>query len=503
VTNNATVDATLNPDFSQVESDAGQISPDPRARLYYPEKRPFFLDDLDAFATPNNLVYTRSVQAPVAATKLTSRFPNTSVALLSALDDRAVSDEPSRGRRAATPRVNLLRVQRDVGVLSRVGVTYTDRVDGRASNRVADVDGVFAFRRLYAARLQVAGSRTSDGADATTAPLWSAGLDRNGNAFGLHYELTAMDPDFQAATGFVARPGLAVGRLEHRFTYFGARGGLLESASFEPALNTNWKYDRFVRRGDALEKKLHLVSRYQFRGGWTGSLALLVEKFGYDPDAYRSTFVEVRDGAGLDTVPFRGTPRLPNRDWVASVGTPQWSWLSANALILRGRDDDFDEWAPADIQYVSVDALIHPTERVRVAPNVAVALVHRPSSGEVVRAQRIYRLKAEYQLSAPLFVRVVTEFDGFDRLALRDEGRTDGPLLFRAADGSLTRSTRTRQRGVRTDWLLAWQPGPGTVFFAGYGAASEPRGSSFGALFGRRDRQSDALFLKASYLIRR
>jgi hypothetical protein len=155
------------------------------------------------------------------------------------------------------------------------------------------------------------------------------------------------------------------------------------------------------------------------------------------------------------------------------------------------------------VQYVSVDALIHPTERLRVAPSLAVAAVHRPSTGEVVRGQRVYRLKTEYQVTAPLFVRLVTEYDGFDRLALRDEGRTNGPLLFRNADGSFTRSVRTRQRGVHTDWLVAWQPGPGTVFFAGYGTASEPEGSSFGALFGRRDRMSDAFFLKASYLIRR
>jgi hypothetical protein len=399
--------------------------------------------------------------------------------------------------------VSLLRVQRDVGALSRVGVTYTGRVAGRASNRVADVDAVFAFGGLYVTHLQLAGSRTDDGTRARSAPLWAAGFDRNGTRVGLHYELTAMDPDFHAGAGFVARPGLAAGRFEHRFTHLGRRGALLESASLEPALLTNWKYDALVGGHDALEKKLHLVSRYRLRGGWSASAALLVETFGYDADAYRGTFVERRTATALDTVPFDGGARLPNRDWVASLGTPQWKWLTANALYLWGQDDNFDEWASAHVRYVIVDALIHPTERLRVAPSASLAQVARKESGETVKSQRVYRVKAEYQLSAPLFVRLVGEFDGLDRLALRDDGRTDGALLFRAADGTLTRSARTLRREMRVDWLLAWQPGPGTVFFAGYGATADPVGSSFGTLFGRRDRRSEAFFVKASYLLRR
>ncbi|HEX6534978.1 MAG TPA: DUF5916 domain-containing protein [Gemmatimonadaceae bacterium] len=503
MTNNATIDATVNPDFSQVESDAGQVPTDPRARLFFPEKRPFFLDNLDAFATPNDLVYTRTIQEPVAAVKVTGRFRRLSVALLSAVDDRDVSAEPALGRPAAAPVVNLLRVQRDIGALSRVGVTYTDRVDGRSSNRVADVDGVFAFGQVYAARLQLAGSRTVDTAGAVTAPLWSAGLDRNGARFGMHYELRAMDPDFQTATGFIARPGLATGRLDHRFTWFGAPGAFLESASFEPSVLANWKYDLFVRGRDALEKKLHLVGRYQLRGGWTGSLALLLETFGYDPDPYRSTFVEVTDGARVDTVPFRGRPRLPNRDYVVSLGTPQWKWFTASALYLWGQDDNFDEWASADVRYATFDLLIHPTERLRIAPSGTYARVARQTTGEVVKKQRVYRVKAEYQITQPLFVRVVGEFDGLDRLPLRDDSRTNGPLLFRAPDGTFTRSARTVQRNFRTDVLLAWQPGPGTVFFAGYGASAEPdEGASWRTFFDRRYRQSETFFVKASYLLR-
>src|SRR5262245_20366125 len=67
VTPNLSLNGTVNPDFSQVESDASQVQYDPRIAVFYPEKRPFFLDGLEQFSTPNRLIYTRRVVAPVAA----------------------------------------------------------------------------------------------------------------------------------------------------------------------------------------------------------------------------------------------------------------------------------------------------------------------------------------------------------------------------------------------------------------------------------------------------
>ena len=84
ITPNLTMNGTVNPDFSQVESDAGQFSFDPRQALFFPEKRPFFLDGIEQFATPNNLIYTRRVVAPIAAAKITGKVTSrTNLAFLS------------------------------------------------------------------------------------------------------------------------------------------------------------------------------------------------------------------------------------------------------------------------------------------------------------------------------------------------------------------------------------------------------------------------------------
>src|SRR6185295_18785603 len=117
------LNGTANPDFSQVESDAGQFTFDPRQALFFPEKRPFFLDGSEQFSTLNNLVYTRRIVQPVAAVKLTGKTLGANIGLLSAVDDREVSTTGDDH-----PVYNILRVQRDVGRQSRVGLVYTDRI---------------------------------------------------------------------------------------------------------------------------------------------------------------------------------------------------------------------------------------------------------------------------------------------------------------------------------------------------------------------------------------
>src|SRR6186997_509541 len=142
ITPNLTMNGTVNPDFSQVESDAGQFSFDPRQALFFPEKRPFFLDSIEQFATPNNLIYTRRVVAPIAATKITGKVgARTNLAYLAAVDDASLSASGHDH-----PVFNILRVQQDVGAKSRAALVYTDRIDGGRSNRVIGSDARFVWK---------------------------------------------------------------------------------------------------------------------------------------------------------------------------------------------------------------------------------------------------------------------------------------------------------------------------------------------------------------------
>jgi hypothetical protein len=504
ITNNLTLNATARPDFSQVESDAGQVAFDPREALYFPEKRPFFLDGLDAFATPSNLVYTRQIQQPALAAKLTGKLSGTNIAFLSALDDRTTSlaYDPATGRGGRNPLFDILRLQRDLGTQSHVGMTLTDKEDADYSNRVADVDGRVVLTPQYTLEFQSAASRTADSTGVRTAPLWGARLRRNGRRYGATYLFSGFDTAFVAGAGFISRKGIANLDVNQRFTWFAERGHVLESVTFNPVYDLTWKYAYLMHGRDAIEKKLHFNLNFGLRDGWSAGGALLLETFGYDPQLYQGIYVARPPALGGDTVPFTGTPRIPNRDWVFTLSTPDWQTFNANVMYIWGHDEDFDEWASSVIQYVNVSALIRPTDKLRVSPSFQLQSYGRASDNSWVRGIRITRVKTEYQIARPLFFRIVGQYTTTNVLALVDESRTGGALLTRSADGSYAPIGASRGNDFRVDLLLSYTPSPGTVFYAGYGSSYAPDALTVNQLTETRFRQNDAFFVKATYLFR-
>src|SRR5213595_1963975 len=87
VTQNLSAAGTVNPDFSQVEADVGQVTVNERFAVFFPEKRPFFLEGLEQFDTPNALIYTRRISAPVGGAKLTGKVGPMGIAYIGAVDD--------------------------------------------------------------------------------------------------------------------------------------------------------------------------------------------------------------------------------------------------------------------------------------------------------------------------------------------------------------------------------------------------------------------------------
>ncbi|MBM3909101.1 MAG: carbohydrate binding family 9 domain-containing protein, partial [Gemmatimonadetes bacterium] len=466
ITNNLTLNAAVNPDFSQVEADAGQFSFDPRQALSFPEKRPFFLDGVEQFLSPNGLVYTRRMVQPIAAAKISGKLGATNIGFLSAVDDRVASTT-----RTDRPVFNILRVVRDLGAQGRAGVLYTDRVDGANSNRVLSFDTRLVRDRIYTAALQVAGSRTTRGGRTFSGPLWDLRLARNGRAFGVSTLLNGIDPDFRTESGFISRGGQVHALIAPRYTFFMPQGSRFESLTPNIAIDGLWFYDRFMQRGDARDKKLHLNLDANLRGGWNGTLALLLETFGYDPAYYGSLYriAAPRSGGGVDTLPFTGTPRLPNRDYVIRVASPQFRWFSASGMYLWGQDENFYEWASADIIYFQLEVGLKPSERFRVGASYQMQEYDRKHGGGTVGLLRNPRLKLEYQATRALSARLIGEYFTESVLDLRDEGRTGYPLLRRSGTRWVP-ATAYRDNSFRADWLVMYQPQPGTVFYVGYGA---------------------------------
>ena len=497
ISNNLSLTGTANPDFSQVESDAGQLLFDPRDERFFQEKRPFFLDGIEQFATPNNLIYSRRLVQPSAAVKLTGKGLGTDIALLSAIDDREVSASGEDH-----PVYNIMRLQRDIGASSRVGIAYTDRIEGDDYNRVAGADARLVFGGKTTVQLQLAGSRTRSAGETTTAPLWQARVNHSGRVFGFRTSILASDGDFRARSGFFPRPGLVHLNFDPRVTAYGRQGSMLETFTFDVNLNGRWRYDEFVNGDGILDEQLHFNVNATLRGGWQLTGSMLVESFGYPHEIYQGYRVEVpRAGGGADTLPFVGRPRIPNRDYVLSFESPEFKHWSANWFILWGNDENFYEWSPGRIILANGGLAFRPSDKLRFDATYALQQVRRRSDGSLVDVQHIPRLKMEYQLSRPVFVRLVGEYAHDRQDDLRDDTRTEAPLLlFDPGAGDFVRASGFTRGSFRGDVLFSYQPGPGTVLFAGYGSTLRDPADPNDPLRTGLRRVDDGFFFKMSYL---
>jgi hypothetical protein len=398
------------------------------------------------------------------------------------------------------PVYNLLRVQRDIGSQSRLGLVYTDKIDGDNYNRVAGVDSRLVFGEVYSAQLQLAGSRTRQNGITETAPLWSARAARNGRTFGARYLFAGIADDFRAQSGFISRPGVVRANLDHSLTLYGRQGGLLESFTGDVALDGTWEYRRFVNGQGIQDQKLHLNTNTRLRGGWKLGASVLVESFGYPSDVYADYALELPGpgGVGLDTVAFTGTPTIPNLDYMLSLATPEFAHFSGDIFFLWGHDENFFEWASANISWLDLTLDWRPTHKLRVNGLYRLQYVGRRTDGSTVNIWRSPRLKIEYQLSRPIFLRLVGEYTTERRDALRDDTRTDAPILiFDSGSNAYVRTSAFGRRSFRGDFLFSYQPNPGTVLFAGYGSTLRDPSE-----LGRADlrRAQDGFFLKLSYL---
>jgi hypothetical protein len=495
VTPNLTLNGTVNPAFSQVEADASQFTFDPRSALFFPEKRPFFLDGVELFNTPNNLIYTRRIAAPVTAVKLTGKSASTDIALLSAVDDAATS-----ATRFDHPVFNIARVQHDLPRSSKVGLVYTDRIDGTDSNRVFAADTRLLFRSIYNLQLQAGGSHTVAGGRATTAPIWQVVFNRDGRHFGYRYQTTGIHEDFRAGSGFISRGGVITTNTTHRATWFGAESALLQSWTTSVLLNGVRQYRDDLQADPWLEKKLHVNNSFKFQGGWLAGVSALFESFAFDEPFYKDHALQGAGPTGPQILPFTGTPHIHNADYVVTLNTPQFSRFAGSIFYIWGHDENFFEWSPANIVFATYTLDWRPNDTIRISPQYQLQSYDRRSDGSTVGIGRIPRLKVEYQVSRAIFVRAIGEYDARRQDVLRDDSRTNLPILIRdPSTGIFAPATAVERNRFRVDTLFSYQPTPGTVFFAGYSSfLTEPRGLRFSDL----RRTNDGFFLKVSYLFR-
>jgi len=486
VTQNLSLTGTVNPDFSQVEADVGQVTVNERFAVFFPEKRPFFLEGLEQFDTPNALIYTRRISAPVGGAKLTGKVGGTGVAYIGAVDDNNLSATGDH------PIVNLLRLRRDLGTSSTVGLAYTDRIDGNASNRVLGVDARVIWLKRWFSQVQLAGSWTHDtvGSGLRSGTLWDATLyDFTGRSYGNHGEFVGFSRDFVAASGFVNRVNVVQGRIFNRFTRYGKPGALLENATTYILIQPTWRYDDFLKLRSTLEGNITQQLQLNVRGGWFVSALWSNSHQRFDPPDYAGYQVD----AGGTPAPFAVPHGLYNL-WggIAAVSSPNRT-LKMDLSLGRVSGPIFAEASEGRALNLFLALAFKPTSSLRFEGQWPHQVITRAADGSWFSTANIPRLKVEYQLTRDIFFRYVGQYFAQVRDTLRDPRTGDQLIVDTIPQG---RSTTTE---FRNDFLFSYKPTPGTVLFFGYGSSlSEPDPFSFRRL----SRTGDGFFLKASYLFR-
>ncbi|HEV8304910.1 MAG TPA: DUF5916 domain-containing protein [Gemmatimonadales bacterium] len=460
-----TLDGTVNPDFSQVETDDPQVTINQRFEVFFPEKRPFFIENAGYFQTPVNLVFSRRIVDPGAGVRLTGKAGRWSLGAI-AINDRAPgrvpAPDPLAGSRA---NVGAFRVQHELGDESTIGALVTDRELEGSYARVASLDTRLKLGRTWAAAAQLMRSDVREVGSARGSGGGGALLDigRDGRYFDYSATFLALDPGFNArALGFVERTGIR--QTEHKWKYrFRPRGSAVMNYGPEVKVSYVWAPDgRQLDREVAAKFQVELVGQTELQVERTE----LFERF--------------------EDAPFR-----PYKT-EASFSTEWLKWLAIDATYAWGGDVNHD---PADglspflgrAAEAELQLTVRPTPGLRV-DQTAIESRLDTRAGARVFTERQFRTKINYQFNRFLSLRAIVD--------------------YKAEFGDTTLAEIEDKRKWGADLLLTYLVNPGTAFYVGYTDRYENLAIAPGpppSLF--RSRSPDLsvgrqVFVKLSYLWR-
>jgi hypothetical protein len=446
LTSNITANFTVNPEFSQIESDNPQIAVNRRFPLFFPEQRPFFLDGAEIFAIegPVTLVHTRTIVDPRYGAKLSGTVGRTTFGILAASDEApGHTDDPADPAFDQSASFFIGRARYDLYEESHVGVLFTDREFLDGHSRVAGLDATLRLGQSHQFGFRAVGTQHRDETGARRGSLWDASIRKEGrhlSYFVAHYEI---DPGYRNDAGFARR--VDVKRTMSSIEY-------------------DWRPEgRVVRWGPEFS--------YARNTNFAGEL--LDEEFDVDVNVQFANNMDVRACVRREMERFEG------------VDFWKWGWciegeVNASRLIavsaeLEGGDEIRFVTNPflGRGRGLGLNVTLRPFSRLESRLNLNTSRLRDPRSGERIFDVKILRARTTYQFTNRLLLRNVTEFNTFDKT-------------------------------VGLNLLLTYRVNAGTAFFLGYDDHYQ-RGDLIEDLLDpteRYERTNRAIFTKIQYLFR-
>jgi len=428
LTSNLTLDATYNPDFSQVETDAGQIDVNLRYSIYYSEKRPFFLEGMENFNfatsmeanTVGAVVYTRTIVDPLLGVKLTGRIGNQNVLSgIFALDEYPgdmAADEGNLDLAGRNASFSILRYKRQMNGDNYVGGFFTDRSFAGDSNSVGGVDGRWRLNNTSFLEYSFFKSFSRSG---------ETGEDNQGHSLGLRYNfsnrhwnvdvgLFDLSNDFRIDTGYVTRTGITMAPVFVMYTLFP------KSKFFQRIDTFWWSYHLLDKPSDLFETYNHLVLRFNM--------------------PHQS---QLRFDAILGNEVF-ADQRFSLSGWRVMAWTQIFKQLYLEGGFRRSNRILYDPESPLQGRGITADLflLFQPIDKLSTSLGISYTDFFRSSTNEKIYDYTIWRNRTTWQLNRYLFFRAIFEYNQY-------------------------------WKKISADLLASFTYIPGTVIYIGYGSINE------------------------------
>jgi hypothetical protein len=437
ITPNFTLNAALNPDFSQVEADSVQLDINNTFALFFNEKRPFFLEGADFFQTPFTAVYTRTIADPDWGMKLSGKQSKSGGGFFVARDSRTDLLLPGSQSSDLTTvnEQNLAAVARyryDLLKNSSVGVLFTNRSGGDYANRVGGVDGYFRLSEIDSISAQVLTSST-EYPDDVVADFGQPAGSFTDHAFMAQYrhssrnwwwkaDFLQVGEDFRADSGFMPQVNYRQPAAGLQRTFWGNKDTWWSRIWW----GGDWDRIEEVSSGQVLEDEFEMW--LQFQGPMQSFISFDV--------GTRDRFFNGREFNDEKFLNFfiEATPHKA---------------LYAYLDVTVADHIDFANTRPADRVRVS------PQARYRATRNLELTLTHTYERLDVAEGTlftaNATELRTVYQFNLRTFLRVLMQYTDVER---------DAAIYNDVVDA--------RSKRLFPQVLFSYKINPQTVLFIGY-----------------------------------
>ena len=434
ISDSFSLDVAINPDFSQVESDSPQVTVNRRFEVYFPERRPFFLENNDFFQTPVNLFFSRRIADPQFGLRLTGKKGPYAIGAL-AVDDQSPGNSASPGESLHGKRAKfgVLRVNRDIFRDSTVGVLLTDRELMGSHNRVGSVDTHLRLDSNTNLNMQAVTTSTQHQNGTTEdGPAYYFELERTGRQFTYGFEYKDIGAGFNSTPGFVRRRDIR--GVENRIGYrFRPEGKYL--IAWGPYIYTEKLWDQSGTR-------LDWEARPQLSFEFVRNTSL-----GFYMDTGRER-LRPKDFSILEN----------NLDFYRQrkgfyFNSQQISQINTRIYYTYGRQVNYvpqegQEPVPATVTSGNLVVTLRPTPRIRNDNTYILSRLRSIDGGQSIFTNNIIRSRWNWQLNREFSLRVILQYDAV--LA--------NPVLT---------SLETR-KNVNADILFTYLVNPWTALYVGY-----------------------------------